>query len=365
MSFIGKWQHKTRFSMRVWPRGEKAIKLSLAGEKWSVDGMTFNVNERLEVVHRLDQKNFAPFELSEDDAERLMSVGASGAKLGDMWIHCPGTLDSRAKKECYLEVNVTVYPQCAEEVRPFSGGRTAIHCQECDIEKEIRRQWADADDRTYKRILKHHGKALSSKWKASHVQNEWNGYTLYSNPKILNVDVVAQNMFEGRVALFDARHFTGRMMEHLRKRLNYYVVPDRDPGEEGGLFRGYQFAGRFFLYFEETPKEEGVSKRASHVAKMNEATREKGRASRRTYFVRKVIEGIAERYGVSVQRVTTRFIEEGILDYLIRSAESVPYGVGIRPRQASQFYGAKIKEAVEIVSIIVEGLAAMEGGNGI
>ena len=82
MNYTGRWRHELKLTFRVWPRDARAMKLALAGEEWSGDGMTYNRNEHLEVVHRIGLKGFAPFELSDADAMTLAAVGAASLAVG-------------------------------------------------------------------------------------------------------------------------------------------------------------------------------------------------------------------------------------------------------------------------------------------
>lgn len=360
MKLTGRFRHNLRFSFRVWPRGAFAIRTALKAKEWSVDGMTFNSNAKLEVVHRFGLKQFAPFELEDADAEKLASVGSANAVLGKMVVHCPGTLLEDEKKECRLEVNVTVYPNAAR-CRPFHVGKSlSLDCTDEEIPDNLRRIW----DRMHTALVR----AERVKCGRDHLAfvetiepYAYNGHVILDNPQLVNIDLLArQIILEGKAILFDASVFSMRMVNVVKKRLDYYVVPGRKPDEEGGLFMGYQLGGYVFRYHRRKWAD-FAAHRAEHMRKMHERTRARGQVNRRDIFCRTVIDRIAHKYGTSEQRVMMRFIESGILDYLIRSYEAAAADgrLQIRGDPLNDLRGF-ISKAVRVVSFIVEGLEPEE-----
>ena len=359
MKFTGRFRHHLRFSFRVWPRGMFAIRTALKAKEWSVDGMTFNSNAKLEVVHRFGIKSFAPFELEDADADKLTSVGSANAVLGKMIVHCPGTFLETEKKECRLEVNVTVYPDAAT-AKPFHLGKSlSIDCTEEGIPDALRENW----DRMHTALVNHERNSRGRKRQAFVDTIEpyaYNGHVIISNPQLADINLIARHIMEGKAVLLDAATFTHRMTDLVKKRLDYYVVPGRKPDEEGGLFMGYQLGGYVFRYHRRKWADFWAHK-DEHLEHMHEIVRAKGQTNRRDVFCRTVIDRIAHKYGISEQRVMMRFVQSGILDYLIRSYEAAASDgrLQIRGDPLNDLRGF-ISKAVRVVSFIVEGLEPEE-----
>ena len=323
MNYTGRWRHELKLTFRVWPRDARAMKLALAGEEWSGDGMTYNRNEHLEVVHRIGAKGFAPFELSDADAATLSAIGDAGAKLGEMMIRCPGSLAEIAKKECWLDVRVVVYPK-AKWRNPECGFRSHY------IEGETPEA------------------ALAAKGVEA-------GKVIFvDRPAQIDVAGFARQMVaEDAVLVFDSRRIAGALAKRVREQLSYAVFADRRPDEEGGLYLGYQLADRVFRWQRRVPAERREAERADRLDRMHRATREKGAASRRAYYIGNVVRRIAEKYGVSEQRVMSRFVEEGILDWLLRSVDKVK---PVLMRETASLLRGKVSDAVRSIDFYIRGL---------
>ena len=323
MKYTGRWRHELKLTFRVWPRDARAMKLALAGEEWSGDGMTYNRNEHLEVVHRIGLKGFAPFELSDADAMTLAAVGDAGAKLGEMMIRCPGSLDVKAKKECWLDVKVVVYPK-AKWRNPGDGF----------IGRHIAGETPEA--------------ALAAKGVS------YGKVIFVDRPAQIDVAGFARQMVaEDAVLVLDASRITGALAKRVRGQLSYAVFPDRKPDEEGGLYLGYQLADRVFRWQRRVPAERREEAKAGRLDRMHRATREKGIASRRAYYIGNVVRRIAEKYGVSEQRVMSRFVEEGILDWLLRSVDKVK---PVLMRETASLLRGKVSDAVRSIDFYIRGL---------
>lgn len=326
MNYTGRWRHELTLTFRVWPRDTRAMKLALAGEKWSGDGMTYNRNEHLEVVHRIGAKGFAPFELSDADAETLSAVGDAGAKLGEMMIRCPGSLVETAKKECWLDVRVVVYPTAKwrNTEKGFMGKL---------VEGDTPEAALAAKGVSYGKII------------------------FVDRPAQIDVAGFARQMVaEDAVLVFDSCRITGALAKRVRDQLSYAVFADRRPDEEGGLFLGYQLADRVFRWQRRVPAERREEAKAARLDRMHRATREKGIASRRTYYIGNVVKRVAEKYGVSEQRVMSRFVEEGILDWLLRSVDRVK---PVLMRDTTSLLRGRVSDAVRSIDFFIRGM-----GNG-
>ena len=362
MTFVGRFRHTMRFTVRVWPQGKGAVRLSTQRKEIPVSGMWLNGQGHMEAVYRYGRNpnQYQAFELSDEDADKVVSVGAADAILGELKVHCPGTTDQGVKKACYLEVNVTVYPNAAT-TRPYLGaGSLAIMCCEDEIPDRLRAFWDRQRASNIRAERATHGTKADAAV-ARMEPYEYAGHVIYTNPQLVDVDIVAQQVLSGKAVLFSASAFTGRMVDLIRQRLDYYVVPGRRPEEEGGLFRGYQLAGYVFRYYPKTRVPEGVDRLAAHMEKMHSVTKAKGQVRRRDVYIRGVIDRIAHKYGISEQRVMTRFIEGGILDYLIRSYDTAAsdgrlYIHGIPAYDLRGF----VNHSARVVSFIVEGMTEEE-----
>ena len=352
-----------RFTVRVWPQGKGAVRLSTMRKEIPVSGMWLNDAGHMEAVYRYGKNpnQYQSFELSDEDADKITAVAAANAVLGDMTVHCPGTTDQSVKKECYLEVNVTVNPN-ATAYKPFLTAQSlALMCCEDEIPDRLRTVWERMHRAAVRKEFHRHGSKANAVV-ARMEPYEYKGHVIYTNPQLVDIDLVAQQVMSGKAVLFSAGKFTGRMVGLIRERLDYYVVPGLKPEAEGGLFNGYQLGGYVFRYFPRTHLPEGVSRIAAHMKRMHQVRKDAGQANRRDIYIRTVIDRIAHKYGMSEQRVMMRFIESGILDYLVRSYEAAAsdgrlYIHGIPSADLKGF----INHSVRVVSFIVEGLSDGEG----
>ena len=358
MTFLNRWQHTMTLTLRVWPREIRAHKLSVLGKEWSVDGMTFNVNEKLEVVHRLGEKGFAAWELSNEDAETLMAAGTAGAKVGAMRVRCPGTMAETNKKECWLDVDVTVYPEAND--RKFTAASVftrEVICPEDEIEGRLRQAWARSDEWVVTHVRRTRSKERAAAFESTYEPRTFSGFVLMERAPQIDVAAVARHILAGKVVLFRSQDISAKTLGELRSKLNYYTVPGRKPEEDGGLFRGYQLGDGVVRWRWRCKAEDREANKVKVLQRMHKATRDKGQANRRTYFIGEVVERIAKQYGVSRQRVMARFLDEGIVDFLFRSYEAaVAKGrIKIHSQPEVDLRGF-VSEAVRVVSFIIDGL---------
>ena len=89
---------------------------------------------------------------------------------------------------------------------------------------------------------------------------------------------------------------------------------------------------------------------------MHESTRDKGRASRRTYFLENTVTRFAERIGWPRQRVMARFLDDGIVDWLMRSVDNVK---PIAFRETSALLNARVSDAVNALEFYYRAIEAM------
>ena len=102
---------------RVWPMCRETHLAIARMNTIPITGMMINKYGHLEAWHQIHGVKAYRFELADDDADLLASVGCANAKLcTDMLVHAPGTTDITVKKECFLEAKVDVYPDAAPRI---------------------------------------------------------------------------------------------------------------------------------------------------------------------------------------------------------------------------------------------------------
>ena len=362
MRFTGRWTHRMTLAFRAWPREPQAHRLAVMAKEWSVDGLTYNRNEHLEACHRIGQKNFAAWELSDEDALTLSASGTAGAVVERMRIKCPGTMDVRAKKECWLEADVTVYPDAC--TRAYSAATYTARTLECPwdaLADTLAEKWRRADEIQKNHMASSYGKKRNEEWLKTVEPRTFDGFELHETADVIDIPKIAESILSGKVVVFKAGAIDAETFSELRDKLNYYTVPGRAPDEEGGLYRGYQLGDGVIRWTRRTVEGDPDHGPEAHLRKMHEATRSAGQSRRRTIFVGQVVTRISERFGVSRQRAMSVFLEEGIVDYLVRSydaaAEAGKLYVHGNPEKDLRGF---ISEAVRIVAFYIEGVMGRE-----
>ena len=94
---------------------------------------------------------------------------------------------------------------------------------------------------------------------------------------------------------------------------------------------------------------------------MHESTREKGRSTRRRYFLENTVTRFAERIGWPRQRVMARFLDDGVVDWLMRSVDNVK---PLRSREASSLLAGRISDAVNALEFYYRAVESMGNGGG-
>jgi hypothetical protein len=97
------------------------------------------------------------------------------------------------------------------------------------------------------------------------------------------------------------------------------------------------------------------------LEKMHSSTREKGNASRRTYFLENVVTRFAERVGMSRQRVMARFLDDGVVGWLMRSVDNVK---AIQGREAEALLRGRVSDAVRALEFYYRAVEGMNAGGG-
>ena len=362
MRFTNRWQHKMTLTFRVWPREPRAHQLSVMGKEWSVDGLTYNRNEHLEACHRLGQKGFAAWEISDADALTIAASGTAGAVVEKMRVKCPGTMDGRIKKECWLEVDVTVYPNA--NTKPYGPAMRLTRTVACPwdgLAARLQEQWRQGDAVQRGHMTRNCGKERQAKWLPTFEPRTFEGFEMYESRTVINVPRIAESIMSGKVVVFKVGDVDTETFQKLRDKLNYYTIPGRKPEEEGGLYRGYQLGDGVIRWARRAVEGDPDYGREAHMRKMHRATREAGQSRRRTHFVEQVVTRISERFGVSRQRTMSVFIEQGLVDYLVRSydAAAAEGKLRIHSDPGTDMRGF-VSEAVRIVEFFIEGVLDRE-----
>ena len=145
----------------------------------------------------------------------------------------------------------------------------------------------------------------------------------------------------------------------LIEKAMFWTVPGRQPWEDGGALRGYQFADRIVRWNRRLDVQNRDKAVETRLAAMHESTREKGRSSRRRYFLENTVTRFAERIGWPRQRVMARFLDDGVVDWLMRSVDNVKTQ---RSREASSLLAGRISDAVNALEFYYRAVESM--GNG-
>ena len=362
MTFTNRWQHRMTLTFRAWPRETRAHKLSVMAEEWSVDGMTYNRNEHLEVVHRLGRKGFAAWELSDEDAATLSLVGDTGAKIERMRVRCPGTMASDYKKECWLEADVLVYPDAAARLYGPAGRKTrTLACSWDELEDLLKKRWRQGDEVAEHRVKGWTSRERYAKWKASYEPRTFSGFEVYVSAQVINLEEIAGKILAGKVVVFRGNAVSTELMAELREKLNYFTFEGRKADEPGGLLKGYQLGDGIIRWTPRLAKTDPEYGRGNHIKRMHRKRTIEGQERRRAIFVGEVVEGVARKYGVSHQSVMSVFLEHGLVDYLMRSyddaaASGAVYIHGIPKCDLRGF----VSEAVRVVSFFIEGVTEKE-----
>ncbi len=336
--FCGRWRHRMTLHFRVWPRYKKAIEAIRTRRDFPINAMYINEAGHMEVQNCVHGKNTHCFEMEDDDLDVLTAVSIADAKLsGSLHVRAPGTLDERVKKDCWLDVPVVVYPNA-----PYRVGESF-----CEDSVPFVRQYVTD---TVEEAVAQSGVAGSKTILLEHEEDIDEDLILR---KVVEDDACV--VFVGRR---DAKGVvSSRRARELVARALYWVVEGRRPEEEGGLLCGYQFADRFIRWARSAnASPDGLT----HLDRMHEVTRERGRRSRRAYFIDNLANRFAERVGMSRQRVMAKLLDDGMMDVILRSVDQVRPIQG-RPNPA--LLGPRVVEAVNTLEFYYRTLGRM-GASG-
>lgn len=344
--FIGRWKHRLTLHFRVWPKYKETHK-AIAKEKLiPVNGIRITDDGKPEVWNQTSAGICgAVFEMGEDDFDILTAIPKAGARMPiyrKMMVHTPGTTDERVKKECWLEVPVFAYPEASEsKISIWGSGWTGLSPHEVFGE-------------TPEDAL---GLAGASYGKIVFIENDEDvDEDLICREVVTNDAIIVLNRRPSSGARVGVSTEMGRK---LMAKAAFWTVPGREPWEDGGVLRGYQFADRIVRWMRRVDEENRAENNAQRLARMHDSTRDKGRSSRRKYFLEHVVTRFAERIGWPRQRVMARFLDDGIVDWLMRSVDNVK---PILYRETSSLLRGRISEAVNALEFYYRAVESM--GNG-
>ena len=337
--YAARWRHRDKLLLRVWPKFKETHLAIARLAEIPIDGLLMTKDGHAEARYHSRDIRLCAFELRDEDVDMLAAAPAAGAslRLDEMVVHAPGTNDEKVKKECWLEIPFDAYDGCPTRTRNAG-------------------------------TAKDEGTALLRNFSGSDMKTDLAqaGYSFDKIVAIESVDEIDEDTIcreaveKNALIVFSGRAIPGARARQLIKRAQYWIVPGRAPEEDGGIFRGYQFSDRFVRWIYRCPEAERGERLSAHMEKMHEVVREQGRTTRRVYFTDSVINRFAERVGMSRQRVASRFLDDGIIDWLIRSADAVkpkPF------REKEALFTGKITAAVSAIEFYYRTLGQLNQNN--
>ena len=324
MEWTNRYQHKMTLAIRVWPEGEPAQKASCEKSEWTVDGTIINRNEHLAVCHFHTKKLHYNWEMSDADANRLAAAGSAGAKFGKMIVRTPGTLNNSVKKECWLEVPLIIYPMAPEldELHYDS----VMRGSEAEIAETVKAAWRRDINRARRWRQKRYGYGQASldEWQAEQPVREFTGVHYIVNPELIDLQMLAEIVMEGKAILVDKRLKGTVSVREINHALSYWVDKSKAPDEPGGEFMGWEL-GRSIFWCENADIPEWLRSdgRATVKEIRRAARRERMSGKMQRYYIEQVTNRIAKKYGISRERVASRFIEEGFLEWMAEESAKI------------------------------------------
>ena len=343
-NFIGRWRHRDKMVFRCWPKWKLAYEAVQKETTFTINGMRINPDGHAELWHQISGTRSYVFEISDEDFDTITAIPKAGAKMGKMIVRAPGTADERVKKECYLEVEVEIYPDAFRKRitpwGPFWNQRSPHEIFGESIADALglagvagaRSVFIESDDDIDEDVILH--------------------------------EVINNNSFIVLNHRYEKERKCGvttRAGRRLVEKAMYWVVPGREPWEDGGALRGYQFPDRILRFMRRVDPENRAAEREILLEKMHSSTREKGNASRRTYFLENVVTRFAERVGMSRQRVMARFLDDGVVGWLMRSVDNVK---AIQGREAEALLRGRVSDAVRALEFYYRAVEGMNTGGG-
>ena len=347
--FINRWKHRLDLHFRVWPKWKLTHQALATMKIIDIDGIRISDDGHPELWHKTANGECGyVFEISDEDFDVITAIPKAGARMPmyrNMVVHTPGTTDNHVKMECWLEVPVFAYPNASDRKITMWGCHWAP-----DAPHEVFGE-------TPKDAL---GLAGASTDRVVFIEND----------EDVDEDIICREVIENNAMIVLNRRpeaglrggVSTEMGHKLIEKATFWTIPGREPWEDGGALRGYQFPDRIVRWNRRLEVENREAEAAARLDKMHESTREKGRSNRRRYFLENTVTRFAERIGWPRQRVMARFLDDGIVDWLMRSVDNVQPIVN---RETSSLLRGRTSEAVNALEFYyraVEGLAHENGG---
>ena len=336
--YIGRWKERLVLKFRVWPVGEEARRLTWERTEIPVHGFLVNKWGRLEAAYRFwmdpdspDKKSgYRTFELSPEDIDILAAVPLLDAKITikNLKIRAPGTSEGRERQISWMKVPIVVNRSKPMRVKMES------HWYYSDAVPPVRRLVGPDLDA----LLTEQGLEPAKR-------------LFIATTEEVDENVIFKAVTEEDAVIVFGEGVPGDVTRRIVARARWWVVEGRKPDEPGGLLCGYQFCDRFFRWVRRGVGP-GLNVHAhdrNHLEKMHEITREKGRRTRRTYFVENVVNGFAKHVGMPRQRLMARFLDDGIVDWLLRSVDAIP---SIPGRDAPALLRARVNDAIRALEFL-------------
>ena len=346
--YIGRWQHRLKLRFRVWPKFKETHKAIVTEKEILVNGIRINDDGRPEVWHMTAPGECGYiFEVGDDDFDVITAIPKAGARMPrfhPMKIMTPGTTDNRVKKECWLEVSVFAYPNASERRITMWGAA-----------------WSG--------IAPHEvfGETVED---ALGLAGAPTGRFLFiENDEDVDEDAICREIVENDAMIVLGRRpmpncrggVSTEMGRRLIEKANFWTVPGREPWADGGALRGYQFPDRIVRWVRRVDEENRAENDTLRLARMHDITRDKGRSNRRKYFLENVVTRFAERIGWPRQRVMAKFLDDGIVDWLMRSVDNVK---PVLYRETSSLLRGRVSDAVNALEFYYRAVEAMNNGGG-
>jgi len=346
--YVARWRHRLNLHFRVWPKYKMTHEAIVAMKEIEINGIRINDEGKAEVWHMTNPGECGYiFEVDDDDFDLITAIPKAGARMPrfkKMVVRTPGTTDNRVKKECWLDVPVFAYPDASER-------RITM--------------WGDGWTPTAPRILL--GETPEDALGLAGAPTD--RIVFFENDRDIDEDLIWREIVEHDAMVVLGRqpypHTKGGVSSEMGRRLvekaNFWTVPGREPWEDGGALRGYQFPDRIVRWVRRLDAENREAAATERLDVMHEATREKGRSARRKYFLENVVTRFAERIGWPRQRVMARFLDDGIVDWLMRSVDNVK---PILFRETSSLLRGRISDAVNALEFYYRSVEGMRNENG-
>lgn len=346
--YIGRWKHRLTLHFRVWPKFKETHEAIAKEKEIPVNGIRITNDGKPEIWNQTSCGICgAVFEIGDDDFDILTSIPKADARMPmyrKMVVHAPGTTDNRVKKECWLEVPVFTYQDAPEKkVTLWGSGWSTIAPHE--IFGETAEEALGLAGAPTGRIV------------------------FFENDEDIDEELICREIIENNAMIVlnrrPASGLVGGVSTELGRRLiekaMFWTVPGREPWEDGGALRGYQFPDRIVRWNRRVNEENREEDAVVRLNRMHDSTREKGRANRRRYFLENTVTRFAERIGWPRQRVMARFLDDGVVDWLMRSVDNVK---PILYRETSSLLRGRIRDAVNALEFYYRAVEGLAQGNG-